>query len=200
MSIVPILYAILLAMLTTCFFTHSQYKKNNHVQKIMDILTFKKMIFNKTIYNISPKVVKINFILFMSFTIFWGQDGFWPLYEPMSITHYFGMLLRSIIFWSISVFILRLIFELIVIPLCTENNNATSQNIYLQNFPAQYQTTNFSNMQPSQQNMCNLTQTQNIVTDNSTNPLHSETEYTFCSQCGTRYNITDGKCPNCGMQ
>ena len=199
-----IVYVVLFGILTTFLFSHSHYKRNTFIQKIDDILMFKKMLMNKTINNIKPGVAKANFFLFISITYYQIGVVITEIYKGNGLIE---SLFSVLIGWLVFSFILRIIFEFIVIPLSSGSNSIPSPNMYMQNFPNQYQPNNFANTQPNttymqqpQQNTYNSTQPQTIDPNTGTVPFLNETNFGFCSQCGTRYNLADGTCPNCGMQ
>ena len=92
------------------------------------------------------------------------------------------------------VLIIRVIYEFIVLPYC---HSLLIQQYYAQNMNMQ---PNMQNNQVIQNPVSSTTEVPlSTPTYNQTNiPIHNGQQYKFCSQCGTKYDISATNCPNCG--
>lgn len=183
-------FLILIALIATFLsfiFVHMNYRKYAVFTMINELLTFKKMIFNKKKANCAGKKTTVSFFFLINILIF--------LYSPdiFDLEDNFLEIAGSIFAIIILILILRLIYEFVVIPISVSNHgtaNAYQQNTYMQ-------------MQPPLQQNYSVTQNEinihNQPQQISTNQIPTETSFQFCSQCGTRYNASESKCPNCGM-
>lgn len=183
---------------------------------------FKKKLFNKKVggYQAGKKLVISHFCLICFFLIFGifigirnaGSDvGYYHGYEvcqstfdfyletnnlsqlkvlfsdnPFSDSIDIGTNVFLIAIFVVVVLIIRLIYELIIIPIAIDSKQ---KQIYQQNIYAQQVNQSPLNTPYTQQPI----QPEQV----STAP---ETQFKFCSQCGTRYDAAKNNCPNCGMK
>lgn len=182
-----IIYLIIILLPTTLSFVfiHMNYKKYPVITKLNEIMLFKKMLFNKKIDNCAGEKTTVSFFfLIVGYTFFIIVGILYALLDSAGID--VGALLISLFIYPI----IRLIYEYVVIPNTMSNNETVnySQNAYVQH-PLQQ-----SNVTSYQTDI--NTQSQQTVQ----NPLPTDNQFKFCSQCGTCYNASDNNCPNCGMQ
>lgn len=99
-------------------------------------------------------------------------------------------------FFSIIEMIIRLIYEFLIIPYLYKKQiyQSQPQNINVQPYIQHNQFTQQPTHNMQQQSINNT----NIIND-QTISTPEEQSFKFCSQCGTKYNITDETCPNCGL-
>lgn len=183
MMVIP---AIILAFV----FIHLNYKKYPVFSTLNEIMLFKKMIFNKKFQNCAGKKTTVSFfviiltIINFIYTLIILYTSGLEDFEDVSFSVIIG---NAVLLPIILLLITRLIYEFVIIPIAVSNNGTTNQQqityVQQQNYVV-----------PNQVNVDN--QSQQAVQ----NPVTSDIQFKFCSQCGTRYNASDGKCPNCGMQ
>lgn len=101
----------------------------------------------------------------------------------------------------VTVLIVRLIYELIVIPIAINNKQKQmpQQSIYAQQANQPPLNTSYTQANDEVAQNQNVTYTQQ-ATQPEQMPTEPETQFIFCSQCGTRYNAAEVNCPNCGMK
>lgn len=175
---------IIPAMILSFAFIHINYKKYSLISRLNEVMLFKKMIFNKKLGIRVGKKITVSYFFLNAFFIC-GIYNVLLLFCIEEETFTPEFLMFFLVFP-----ITRLIYEFIVIPISISNNAAAnySQNTYVQS--------------PLQQDYAasRQTNTNNQSQQNAQDSLSIGDEFKFCSQCGTRYNASDSKCPNCGMQ
>ena len=191
-----IIVDIPIAALFTFLFIHAHYQKYSPFSFVDNFLQFRVMLFNKKLGSQANKGTIISYVALCSFIC----SGFCRLLSTDASGY--DLILFDWIALLVFLFILRLIYEFIVIP-CTVNKSVLNKNT-LNKRPTQmsyntqqgytvhyssYQNQEAGNIQPQQQ-----PQQQPSV------PGSIDPAFKFCSQCGTKYNVTDDHCPNCGMQ
>lgn len=192
------MFAMLIGIPFTALFTflfiHAHYQKYSLFSFLDDFLQFRIMLFKKELTNQANKGTIISYVALCSYIcIYLLEEVFADIYRS-----YYGYILGDWISLLVFLFILRLIYEFIVIP-CTVNKSVLNKNT-LNKRPTQmsyntqqgytvhyssYQNQEAGNIQPQQQPSV---------------PGSIDPAFKFCSQCGTKYNVTDDHCPNCGMQ
>lgn len=192
------MFAMLIGIPFTALFTflfiHAHYQKYSLFSFLDDFLQFRIMLFKKELTNQANKGTIISYVALCSYIcIYLLEEVFADIYRS-----YYGYILGDWISLLVFLFILRLIYEFIVIPR-TVNKSVLNKNT-LNKRPTQmsyntqqgytvhyssYQNQETGNIQPQQQPSV---------------PGSIDPAFKFCSQCGTKYNVTDDHCPNCGMQ
>lgn len=178
-------------IISTFIFIHINYKKYPVFTALNDMMMFKKMLFNKKMENCAGKKTTLSFFFLTFCTIFLFNDIVALYFLAISANERsatsFSLKLLVIIMPFVQILVTRLIYEFVIIPIAISNNGTTNQQqityVQQQNYVV-----------PNQVNVDN--QSQQAVQ----NPVTPDNQFKFCSQCGTRYNASDGKCPNCGMQ
>lgn len=174
---------IIVPGILTLLFNYSNFKKSNFLTAINDFLLFKKYLFNKKMSVAVNKVIVLTYFflfaaLFISFSDCTLYSMYFPDYE-MDIEKIFAFLLLAFIYLLV-VLVIRLIYEFLIIPIWYQQKVQNVNVPYVQ--------------QPINNAPMNNTVVQNQMPINGA----VNTEYKFCSQCGTRYSITESNCPNCG--
>lgn len=174
---------IIVPGILTLLFYYSNFKKSNFLTAINDFLLFKKYLFNKKMSVAVNKVIVLTYFfifaaVFISFSDCTMYSMFFDKYG-IGITEIFVFLFLMLIYLLV-VLVIRLIYEFLVIPMWYQHK---MQNV---NMPYVQQPINNAPMN-------------NVVVQNQM-PVsgNMNAEYKFCSQCGTRYSITESNCPNCG--
>ena len=193
------LFYILFPLVSTLVFVHCHYKKYNLFTSLNDYLLFKKMLFNKKInYQPSNKSI-ISHTFFFLFFLYLSLLTFFnialEIVEDDGIVFTFLFLVMVFIgLFILPVLIIRVIYEFIVLPYC---HSLLIQQYYAQNMNMQ---PNMQNNQVIQNPVSSTTEVPlSTPTYNQTNiPIHNGQQYKFCSQCGTKYDISATNCPNCG--
>lgn len=195
-----IIFIILPTIIPTFFFIHFNYKKYSIFSTLNDFIMFKKMVFNKRCANCSGKKITLSYFFLIAFSIIYLYlcmlDDFIYDYDDFDVFDNVYSDLMSliflIVFFIIFMLILRLVYEFIVIPISIfvyEKTNMYQQNAYAQSSLQQYHVVAQSGKNAYSQSQ-----------QPTNNPISTESQFRFCTQCGTRYNESNGKCPNCGMK
>ncbi len=189
-----ILVGIPFTALFTLLFIHAHYQKYSLFSFLDDFLQFRVMLFKKELANQANKSTIISYIALCSYICSIAlENTLADIYRC-----YYDLILFYLIATFLFLFILRLIYEFIVIP-CTVNKSVLNKNT-LNKRPTQMSyntqqgyTVHYSSFQ--NQEAGNIQPQQQPSVPGSIDPA-----FKFCSQCGTKYNVTDDHCPNCGMQ
>lgn len=106
-----------------------------------------------------------------------------------------------IVAYIVVVLIIRLIYELIIIPIAmnSKQKQTYQQGVYSQQINQSPLNTPYSQTNYEVPQNQNVTYIQQAIQPEQS-PIASETQFKFCSQCGTRYDATEDNCPNCGMK
>lgn len=97
----------------------------------------------------------------------------------------------------ICVLIIRLIYEFIVIPISVSNSRV---QVYQQNVYAGQANQNIPYTQQNYTMPQNQTASYVQPQQPEQGSIAPESQFKFCSQCGTRYDAVEDNCPNCGMK
>lgn len=169
-----ILVGIPITALFTLLFIHAHYQKYSLFSFLDNFLQFRIMLFKKELANQANKGTIIIYVALCSYICsYFLEYALADIYN-----RYYNSILGYFIGLLVFLFILRLIYEFIVIP-CTVKNRPTHMSYTQQGYSSQ----ETGNM-PQQPHM----------------PGSIDPAFKFCSQCGTKYNATDAHCPKCGMQ
>ncbi|MBD5502669.1 MAG: hypothetical protein HDR09_02635 [Lachnospiraceae bacterium] len=182
------------SIIITLVFIHCHFKKYGLLSKLDDYLLFKKNVFSRKHYFPVENKIVISFFFLTAMNIVFFIVG---CYVNMIDTMQIDVILFGFGFFSILEIIERVIYEFIVVPHSYKKKIYESQ---LQNINAQpyIQNTQFAK-QPIQ-DIQQSSATNNEIINNQITSTSEEQQFKFCSQCGTKYNITDEKCPKCGLQ
>lgn len=174
---IALISALLITTLIVFSFIHTNYKKYTLFSTLNEMLMFRKMLFNKKMAYYAGKKIIISH-LFIASTVF-----IYLIVINNSI--YIGDLFAAAVMGLIFVLIIRLIYEFVVIPIVVNNGQAQAyqQNVYMQ-----------------QTNINGLDNISPVQTTQKQESIAPENQFKFCSQCGTRYDMTKDNCPNCGMK
>ena len=201
--------ALLLATLIVLFFIHANYKKYMLFSTLNEFLMFIKMIINKKMTNCAGKKIIISYLFITSVgfiyvivisvyaRFWWGgmKGGLYSYDENQSLDLDIQEIFIGVFMALIFVLIIRLIYEFIVIPIAVSNRQT---QVYQQNVSMQQ--INQQPVQPTNINGLNNVPTIQTGQQFGQAPIAPESQFKFCSQCGTRYDVAEDKCPNCGMK
>lgn len=213
--------AVLLTILIMFLFFHVNYKKYKLFSTVNEIFMFKKMLFNKKYSNCVGKKIIISHLIFVSVSFIYtvivavyksvftyGEAEIISMHLDSSVTYTYmdciKEILVALLIFIICGFIIRLIYEFIVVSIAVTNSQTQiyQQNVYRQSEPPQQLNTPYTQQNhtmPSNQVTNSNRPDDADITATGQGLTASEAQFKFCSQCGTRYNDTDDKCPNCGM-
>ncbi|MBD5549143.1 MAG: hypothetical protein HDQ97_17445 [Lachnospiraceae bacterium] len=183
------------SIIITFVFIHCHFKRYEFIVKLNDYLLFKKNLFNKKQYYPAENKAVISFFFLTCIKIALFMMTCHLQIEVEKPT-FFPDILWVILFLGIIGIIERLIYEFLVIPHSYKKKIYESQ---LQNINAQPYIQNTQFAQQPIQNIQQPSPTNNVIINNQTISIPEEQQFKFCSQCGTKYNVTDETCPNCGL-
>ena len=173
-----VMYLAVGTIILTVLLTHVFVKKIHFMSLVGDYLVFRKFFLNKK-QELQPQVgskVVISFNAIISFLFSLSSMMYVSALAVMdelgneSVNEVFLRLLKVMFVMLLIMVAVRLVYEFVVIPIFCTSGQ-----------PQYY----MHNNQPMNTNM-------GLPQNNG--------EFKFCTQCGTRYHVTESICPKCGKR